>query len=133
MRFRYNALLFGLKPTFAYALQTKDFQNRCNDFSTEIKLDYTFEVNALEYLRPNATIDLNAEGLNATCATTGTTTPPVPIGLCRLNLRVATSNRSEIYMEVWLPEEWTGRTLTTGNGGLAGCMFWPSYTWDRIR
>jgi feruloyl esterase len=25
-------------------------------------------------------------------------------------------------MEVWLPQNWTGRFLSTGNGGLGGCI-----------
>ena len=35
---------------------------------------------------------------------------------------VATSSRSGISMEAWLPEQWTGRFLSTGNGGLDGCI-----------
>lgn len=35
---------------------------------------------------------------------------------------VATSNVSGITMEAWLPEDWNGRFLSTGNGGLNGCI-----------
>lgn len=37
-------------------------------------------------------------------------------------MRVTTSNRSEITLEAWLPTNWTGRFLSTGNGGLSGCI-----------
>ncbi|KAJ5476893.1 tannase and feruloyl esterase [Penicillium sp. IBT 31633x] len=42
--------------------------------------------------------------------------------LCRVALNVTTSPRSGIFMEVWLPEQWSGRFLSTGNGGLGGCI-----------
>ncbi|EON96030.1 putative feruloyl esterase b protein [Phaeoacremonium minimum UCRPA7] len=37
-------------------------------------------------------------------------------------MTLSTSNRSGIDMEVWLPKNWTGRFLSTGNGGLGGCI-----------
>ncbi|KAF2685132.1 tannase and feruloyl esterase [Lentithecium fluviatile CBS 122367] len=99
------------------------FQERCAALADSIELDQPFAINVAQYLPPNATIDYNAEGLNETCA--DTIAYPIPVGVCRLNLRVATSERSELYMEVWLPEQWEGRLLTTGNGGLAGCIQYP--------
>jgi feruloyl esterase len=35
---------------------------------------------------------------------------------------VATSNTSGITLEAWLPSNWTGRFLSTGNGGVSGCI-----------
>ncbi|KAF5367759.1 hypothetical protein D9758_009845 [Tetrapyrgos nigripes] len=46
----------------------------------------------------------------------------VPEDVCRVTMFVATSERSGINMEAWLPRNWTGRFLSTGNGGLAGCI-----------
>lgn len=37
-------------------------------------------------------------------------------------MRVETSNRSEITLEAWLPIDWNGRFLSTGNGGVSGCI-----------
>ncbi|KAF5336743.1 hypothetical protein D9758_016283 [Tetrapyrgos nigripes] len=37
-------------------------------------------------------------------------------------MSVATSSDSEISLEVWFPRNWTGRFLSTGNGGLSGCI-----------
>src|SRR5690242_2714359 len=46
----------------------------------------------------------------------------VSANLCRVGLDVTTSARSSLRMEVWLPEKWSGRFLSTGNGGLGGCI-----------
>ena len=45
----------------------------------------------------------------------------VTTGICRIALYVATSTTSGISMEAWLPRNWAGRFLGTGNGSLAGC------------
>jgi hypothetical protein len=47
----------------------------------------------------------------------------VPVALCRIALSIATSQNSSVRMETWMPEDWTGRVLTVGNGGLDGCQF----------
>ncbi|KAJ4491011.1 Tannase/feruloyl esterase [Lentinula aciculospora] len=52
----------------------------------------------------------------------GRTSQLVYEDICRISLYVSTSNRSGINMEVWLPRKWTGRFLSTGNGGLSGCI-----------
>lgn len=41
-------------------------------------------------------------------------------------MNVTTSNSSNIILEAWLPSEWEGRFLSTGNGGLAGCIDYAS-------
>jgi feruloyl esterase len=46
----------------------------------------------------------------------------VDVSLCRLALHVETSNASGMVLEAWLPQNWTGRFLSTGNGGLSGCV-----------
>lgn len=57
-------------------------------------------------------------GLDTSCANSTT----VVADLCRLSLNVTTSSRSDVLMEVWLPRNWTGRFLSTGNGGINGCL-----------
>ncbi|KAI6083372.1 tannase and feruloyl esterase [Hypoxylon rubiginosum] len=44
--------------------------------------------------------------------------------LCRLVLIVATTPSSEVQIEAWLPDapSWNGRSLSTGNGGIGGCI-----------
>lgn len=46
------------------------------------------------------------------------------LDVCRVVLTVETSDASETYMEVWLPEngQWNGRTMNTDNGGVNGCV-----------
>jgi feruloyl esterase len=122
MRFRYELILAGSFAATAVSHPSASFKVNCESLAEKVKLNYTFEVNIAEYIAPNTTIDLVAEGLNATCSgINGDPIIAVPVGVCRLNLRVETSESSEIYAEVWLPENWEGRVLTTGNGGLAGC------------
>lgn len=42
--------------------------------------------------------------------------------MCRVAMYVTTSYRSGITLEAWLPTNWTGRFLSTGNGGVSGCI-----------
>ncbi|KAL0939178.1 feruloyl esterase B [Colletotrichum truncatum] len=42
--------------------------------------------------------------------------------LCRVALNISTSARSEVVVEAWLPEDWNGRMVTVGGGGLDGCV-----------
>jgi feruloyl esterase len=51
----------------------------------------------------------------------------VPANICRVALQIGTSESSGIVAEIWLPESWNGRLVTTGNGGLGGCepLFFP--------
>ncbi|KKY31316.1 putative feruloyl esterase b [Diaporthe ampelina] len=46
----------------------------------------------------------------------------VSVDLCRVALQIATSERSGVVAEIWLPGSWNGRLVTTGNGGLGGCI-----------
>ena len=41
--------------------------------------------------------------------------------LCRATMNVSTSDRSGIRLEAWFPQNYTGRFLSTGNGGIGGC------------
>lgn len=46
----------------------------------------------------------------------------VPVDICRIALYISTSSTSSFTMEAWLPSNWSGRFLGTGNGGLNGCI-----------
>ena len=52
----------------------------------------------------------------------GASSQVVLADICRITLEVETSSTSKINMEAWLPRNWTGRFLSTGNGGLNGCI-----------
>lgn len=104
----------------AHAQQPPAFDTQCTDFAA-----------AVAALYPNATVqattpvaagtNLTFDGLDPSCTSTSQV---VPVDLCRVELFVPTSERSNLTMEAWLPapDAWTGRFLSTGNGGLGGCI-----------
>ena len=47
----------------------------------------------------------------------------VSVALCRVALSITTSHRSSVTVEIWLPAQWSGRLLGTGNGGIDGCSY----------
>ncbi|KAJ7237297.1 tannase and feruloyl esterase [Mycena haematopus] len=53
-----------------------------------------------------------------TCAKTA----DVNVPLCRVQFFTKTTDTSVVHAEAWLPDEWYGRFLGTGNGGLGGCI-----------
>jgi feruloyl esterase len=46
----------------------------------------------------------------------------VTVPICRVALLTKTAGNSSISWEAWLPSNYTGRFLSTGDGGLAGCI-----------
>lgn len=48
--------------------------------------------------------------------------------VCRVALRIETSERSGIHFEAWFPAQYSGRVLATGNGGLNGCKSPSTYS-----
>lgn len=79
-------------------------------------------VNFATYLPAGSNISLSQDYDLASC---GYTSQAISNDLCRLAMYVATSNRSGITLEAWLPTNWTGRFLSTGNGGVSGCIQYP--------
>ena len=51
------------------------------------------------------------------------------VDLCRVYGVIWTSSSSSVRFEVWLPkaDNWYGRILSTGNGGLGGCEYHPPF------
>ncbi len=97
------------------------FQNQCLSFKPE-KHVYNGSRHVLAYV-PAGT-NLTFPGNDPTCSRPSQL---VAVNLCRIALSIPTSNRSSIVFELWLPENWSGRFLATGNGGIDGCeFFWPS-------
>jgi feruloyl esterase len=56
----------------------------------------------------------------------GATTAPAPIpnlpAFCRVQITSRPTSDSAIGIEVWLPENWNGKYLQSGNGGFAGTV-----------
>jgi hypothetical protein len=75
-----------------------------------------------QYVAGGSTIDLS--GVNSTCVAmnNGSLLQFVPFDVCRVAAFTATSARSGIDYEIWLPKSWTGRFISHGNGGLSGCI-----------
>ncbi|KAJ7727779.1 tannase and feruloyl esterase [Mycena metata] len=49
----------------------------------------------------------------------------VHTAVCRVQFFTNTTDTSSVRAEAWLPDEWYGRFLATGNGGLGGCIdYW---------
>jgi feruloyl esterase len=76
-------------------------------------------VNFATHIPAGTNLSLPNEGAVATCATPYQV---VPVDICRVAMLVKTSAISNITLEAWLPSNWTGRFLSTGNGGLGGCI-----------
>ncbi|PVI05348.1 tannase and feruloyl esterase [Periconia macrospinosa] len=121
MRFQSLSVILSLVIARVVAYASNSFQDTCADLAHHIDLDYPFVVSIAQHYPPNSGVE-TAE--NITCETYQHT--PIEVGFCRFNLKIATTNSSEIYVQVWLPEGWKGRLLTTGNGGLGGCIGYPT-------
>ncbi|KAK4237665.1 Tannase/feruloyl esterase [Achaetomium macrosporum] len=109
----FAALLTSL---VAAAQCSSSFEQQCSKLTQKLDID-------------NATVWFThsvAAGTNLTFPDSdpscGQAALAVGVDFCRVALYVATSSRSGISMEAWLPRNWTGRFLSTGNGGLNGCL-----------
>ncbi|PPQ72872.1 hypothetical protein CVT24_001546 [Panaeolus cyanescens] len=47
---------------------------------------------------------------------------PVSSNVCRVLAVTNTTSSSAVHWEMWLPDQWFGRFLAVGNGGLGGCI-----------
>ncbi|KFZ03421.1 hypothetical protein V502_10959 [Pseudogymnoascus sp. VKM F-4520 (FW-2644)] len=101
------------------ANDTGYFEQRCNA-ATE-SLSFLIQENATakapEFVVAGTNITF--PGADATC---GRSSQVASVDMCRIVLYMPTSERSGFNMEAWLPSNWTGRFLSTGNGGLGGCI-----------
>ncbi|KAI1846247.1 hypothetical protein JX266_007772 [Neoarthrinium moseri] len=75
----------------------------------------------VSYHKAGEVIDL--PGTSDTCY--GFTTN-ITANLCRVVLDTATSDSSSVHFEAWLPDDWNGRFVGTGGGGLGGCIDYGS-------
>jgi feruloyl esterase len=113
-----SSILLALTPFAAAQRVIQDQANACSTFAS------TFSY-------PNVTVYSGthiAAGTNITLpqyASLETCNRPyqvVDVEICRLAMYVNTSDNSGIHLEAWLPSNWTGRFLSTGNGGTGGCI-----------
>ncbi|OCK84761.1 tannase and feruloyl esterase [Lepidopterella palustris CBS 459.81] len=98
------------------ALAASNFKTTCLEFQPE-NFIYNSTLRLLEYVTSGT--NLTFPGNDASCARSSQV---VSTELCRIALSIPTSNRSSIVFELWLPQQWTGQFLATGNGGIDGCI-----------
>ncbi|CAG8980344.1 hypothetical protein HYALB_00011448 [Hymenoscyphus albidus] len=91
------------------------FKQRCQEFKP---LSYVANatVNAQGFISAGQTILYPSNDPNCNRPSQN-----VSVDICRIALNFTTSDRSHVLSEVWLPQNWTGRFLATGNGGIDGC------------
>lgn len=92
------------------------FDRRCLAFQPEKIVPFSTRT-VLEYVPANTTLTFPDN--DVTC---NRPQQLVSVNICRIALSIQTSARSNITFEAWLPENWSGRFLGTGNGGIDGCM-----------
>jgi feruloyl esterase len=106
--------------------QVDDFKAACLAFTPEAYVTNSTR-QVLDYVPAGTTLVFN--GNDASCARPSQV---VAVDICRAALSIPTSNRSSITFEMWLPRNWTGRFLGTGNGGIDGCEYYSSMTVFRM-
>lgn len=119
-----SALALGALGSAAGAAATNttdSFVTACNDLADTISSLDNVTASFTEYVASGGNISMT--GIPSVCATTP---QQVSADLCRVYMNVSTSDRSGIRLETWLPREFNGRFLSTGNNGMAGCKFFTT-------
>ncbi|KAJ7151197.1 tannase and feruloyl esterase [Mycena filopes] len=105
-------VLTGSLPLFS----TEKPHSACVALKTSLKLENTTITDA-SYLPAGSTV--GAPGPY------GSETMDVHTSVCRVQFFTNTTETSSVRAEMWLPDEWYGRFLATGNGGLGGFIdYW---------
>lgn len=97
--------------------QENSFQSSCSALASQIgdEIPET-RVNMVEFVQAGTI--LSFPNSHPTCSRLSQL---VSVDICRVALEVQTSNSSGITLAAWLPQNYAGRFLSTGNGGLGGC------------
>lgn len=97
--------------------QQNTFQSSCSALASQVGDEIPdSRVNLAEFVQAGTNLSLPDN--DPTCTPSSQV---VNVDICRVKLEVQTSNSSGITLEAWLPQNYTGRFLSTGNGGLGGC------------
>ncbi|KAF7350350.1 Carboxylic ester hydrolase [Mycena venus] len=88
-------------------------RTRCLSLKSTLALENTTILD-VSYVSGGSTVKLHGD-----C---GVSKAFVSASLCRVQFSTSTSDKSSIRAEAWLPDEWYGRFLGVGNGGLGGCI-----------
>ncbi|KAF1954184.1 tannase-domain-containing protein [Byssothecium circinans] len=110
-------LIAFLLPGFGSAQAgPTNFTTQCTSIADKISIPGG-TVSFAEYVTAGTTLQFPENVPSCT-----RTSQAVSANVCRIGLNITTSATSGIRMEAWLPQNWTGRFLSTGNGGLGGCI-----------
>ncbi|KAF5373512.1 hypothetical protein D9757_010498 [Collybiopsis confluens] len=116
-------MVLSLSGLLAAALVTSaaafDFEAACSGIATQVASISNTTVFHTDIV--SAGTNLTFPDQDPTCSASRFS-QVVLVDMCRVTLNVSTSSSSGIFMETWLPRNWTGRFLSTGNGGLGGCI-----------
>ncbi|EEU35764.1 uncharacterized protein NECHADRAFT_44313 [Fusarium vanettenii 77-13-4] len=110
------SLLQGLGACAAPNKGNDDFAAKCASLKKSLKLPGT-TVYFTQHV--SAGTNITFPDNHPTC---GPNYQVTDVEVCRVAMLVKTGPASNVSIEAWLPLNWTGRFLGTGNGGLAGCM-----------
>ena len=98
-----SLLLPGVFATGLAQHNLSDPQAACERLGSTLNAPHV-TVNLAQYVAAGTNVSLPEQGTGA--ASCGNTAQVVSVDLCRIAANVATSNRSEITMEAWLPTNW---------------------------
>lgn len=112
----------GLLPSCGSAASSAGcddgFRQRCLSFEPEKLVEQSTRMR-VEFVANGTTLQFPDN--DASCKRAS---QKVSADICRIALYIATSNRSGIRFELWLPEKWSdARYVSTGNGGVDGCKW----------
>ncbi|KAF1840637.1 tannase and feruloyl esterase [Cucurbitaria berberidis CBS 394.84] len=101
---------------FQAAAAATSFESKCLSFRPEKYIDGATR-NVRQFVTAGTTLTFPDN--DATC---NRASQAVSSDMCRIALSIRTSRTSSIAFEAWFPENWSGRFLATGNGGIDGCI-----------
>lgn len=102
---------------------TQQFTQACQNLAKELQIPNSTFVSA-DFVPANTTLQF--PNVDPAC---NRPTQLVSVPLCRVQSNITTSTTSGLHFEAWLPQNWTGRFLSTGNGGLGGCVQYDDVEW----
>lgn len=113
--------LFALSFQTAVTVAASSFETKCLAFRPEAYVEWSTR-NVLQFVAAGTTLTFPDN--DATC---NRASQAVSVDLCRIALSINTTETSRITFEAWFPENWSGRFLATGNGGIDGCQLRPLF------